>query len=70
MDKLMYGVPEVCAITDLGRTKVCELIASGDIPSVKVGKRRLVPAPGLAQFVSRLVADQEERAGAPHEASS
>jgi excisionase family DNA binding protein len=56
VEKLLYGIPEVCEVLDLGRTKVCELLADGAIVSVKVGKRRLVPGPSLERFVSQLAA--------------
>lgn len=54
MEKLLHGIPDVCFRTGLGRSKVCELIASGEIASVKVGKRRLVPATALETFVEKL----------------
>jgi excisionase family DNA binding protein len=36
------SVDETCRITGLGRSKIYELISDGTLPSVKVGKRRLV----------------------------
>jgi hypothetical protein len=35
-------VPQTERISNLGRTKIYELIANGTLDSIKVGKRRLV----------------------------
>ena len=54
MPKLLYEVSEASVMTSLGRSKLYELMASGEIESVKVGKRRLIPAQALETFVERL----------------
>lgn len=38
----------------VGRTTIYELIASGEIFSVKIGRARRVPAAALADYVARL----------------
>jgi excisionase family DNA binding protein len=38
----VVSVDEVCRRTNLGRSKVYQLIGDGTLPSLKVGKRRLV----------------------------
>jgi excisionase family DNA binding protein len=38
----------------LGRTKIYELIAAGELRTVKIGRRRLVPASAIAEYVARL----------------
>ena len=45
--KQAYRIDEVCTAYGLGRTKVYELINSGELPSVRVGRRRLVLRTGL-----------------------
>jgi len=40
MDQLLYTVPECCRLAAIGRTKFYELVASGDIPVRKIGKKR------------------------------
>lgn len=40
----------------VSRTKVYELLASGDLRSVRVGRRRLVSEAQLAQYIARLEA--------------
>jgi excisionase family DNA binding protein len=39
---------------DLGRTKVYELIATGELESVKIGRARRVPADAIATYIKRL----------------
>jgi excisionase family DNA binding protein len=51
---VLYSVEDVIARTSLGRSKIYELLASGELGSVKVGRRRLVPARALEEFVERL----------------
>jgi len=38
----VVSVSEACSLMRLGDTKVRELIASGELVSVKIGRRRLV----------------------------
>lgn len=51
---LLVDVGEAARLLGLGRTKVFELLASGDLESVVVGRRRLVPTAALVEFVTRL----------------
>ncbi|HEX2041538.1 MAG TPA: helix-turn-helix domain-containing protein [Acidimicrobiales bacterium] len=62
---VLYSVEDVIARTSLGRSKVYELLASGELGSVKVGRRRLIPARSLDEFVERLRAGS----GAPRPAA-
>jgi excisionase family DNA binding protein len=38
----------------LGRSKLWELIGSGELRSVKIGKRRLVPEQAICEYIERL----------------
>ncbi len=38
----------------LGRTKIYELIAAGELRTVKIGRRRLIPASAIAEYVAWL----------------
>ena len=42
------------ALGGIGRSKVYELIASGELRTVKIGRRRLVPAAAIEEFIARL----------------
>lgn len=54
MSKLLYAVNEAAEATGIGRSKLYQLMADGQIESVKVGKRRLIPADALESFVAGL----------------
>ena len=41
-DRGAFTIPEFCAWSRIGRTKVYELIAAGDLPIVKIGKKTLI----------------------------
>jgi len=56
MDRLLYTVPECCRLAAIGRTKFYELVASGEIPIRKVGKKSLVAAADLKRWAEQLPA--------------
>lgn len=49
------------ALGGLGRTKVCELIQSGELRTVRIGRRRFVPTTAVEEYVARL--EQRQAAG-------
>jgi excisionase family DNA binding protein len=51
---VLYGVEEAAAALRLSRSVLYELIRSGQLPTVKQGRRRLVPASALAVYVASL----------------
>lgn len=54
MEKLLLRPGEVCDVTGLGKSKCYELIATGVIPSVRIGRAVRVPAEGLRQWITEL----------------
>lgn len=38
----------------LGRSKFYELVGSGELRSVKIGKRRLVPEQAICEYIAQL----------------
>jgi excisionase family DNA binding protein len=50
--KLLLTIPEVAQRLGMGRTFVYELIMKGEIPSIKLGRARRVPARALEEFVA------------------
>lgn len=54
MDKELFKVDEVADICGLGRSKVFELIRSGEIESVKIGSARRVTRDAIQTFVRSL----------------
>jgi excisionase family DNA binding protein len=51
MEQLLVRPNEVAELLGLGRSKVYALIASGELPSVKIGKSIRVPVEELRQWV-------------------
>ena len=50
-DRLLLRVDEAADALGLGRTKVYELVMSGEIASVKIGRARRVPLDALKHWV-------------------
>jgi excisionase family DNA binding protein len=53
-EQLLLRPVESAQLLGLSRTKVYELMASGQLRSVKIGAARRVSATALADFVARL----------------
>lgn len=54
METLLLKIPEVMDRLAVGQTKVYELMSSGELRSVKVGRARRVPSDELARFMAEL----------------
>jgi len=54
MDAMLLKVPDVVACLGISRAKVYELMASGALPSVRVGGSRRIRAQDLETFVAGL----------------
>jgi excisionase family DNA binding protein len=59
--KLLVTIREAAFALSLGRTYLYRLLATGQIFSIKLGARRLIPVAALQEFVDRL--SEFERAG-------
>ncbi|WP_019831184.1 helix-turn-helix domain-containing protein [Sphingomonas sp. PR090111-T3T-6A] len=46
-------IREACRITGIGRSKLYELIAAGEIETIKVGAITLLPVSGIERFLKR-----------------
>lgn len=51
---LLVDVVEAGRRLSCGRTTICELIAAGQLESVKVGRLRRIPVEALDDYVARL----------------
>jgi excisionase family DNA binding protein len=60
----LFSVAAAAAVTGLGRSSVYELIGRGELRTLKVGRRRLVPASAIAELAAR--ADGAAAGGARH----
>lgn len=55
MTKPLLYKPEAAAeVIGIGRSKLFELIAAGQIETVQIGRSRRVPAQALEEYVARL----------------
>jgi excisionase family DNA binding protein len=57
----MFRPEDAAPIIGVGRTTLFALMRDGEIESVKVGRRRLIPADSLREFVARVRYDQKRR---------
>jgi excisionase family DNA binding protein len=74
MEQLLYTINQCCRLAAIGRTKFYELVASGEIPVRKIGKKTLVAAADLTRWAERLptiepkTADRSDLKNRCHEA--
>jgi excisionase family DNA binding protein len=61
---LLWSIPETCGVLRLGRSKVYELLAEGELEVVHIGRRALVTAASVEAFVERLRVAGADHAGA------
>jgi excisionase family DNA binding protein len=55
-EALLLTVPQVCDLTNLGETTVYALIATRELRSMKVGRRRLIPRRDLDGWIATRLA--------------
>lgn len=51
---VLHSVPEAARVLGIGRSLFYQLLAAGEIASVSIGRRRLIPADALTAYVERL----------------
>ena len=51
VEPIAIRIPEACRMIGIGRSKLYELITSGEIETIKIGVSRLVLVSSLARFV-------------------
>jgi excisionase family DNA binding protein len=54
-ERLSCTVDEACAVTGLGRTKLYELIGSGQLITTTIGRRRLIIVRSLLELVDTTI---------------
>jgi excisionase family DNA binding protein len=47
---------------DVGRSKIFELMATGELESVRIGRSRRIPLDALKAYIERLRGEQQTRA--------
>ncbi|KLL09503.1 excisionase family DNA-binding protein, partial [Protofrankia coriariae] len=53
MNKLLLTAAEAAAVLGVGRSTVYELMAAGQIESVRIGRSRRIPRAALVAYVDR-----------------
>jgi excisionase family DNA binding protein len=53
-DRLLVTPAEAATALGIGRTRVYELMAAGDLRSVKIGRSRRIPVEALTAFISAI----------------
>jgi excisionase family DNA binding protein len=64
--KLLVGVDEAISILSIGRSKLLEMTYAGDIPSLRVGRRRLYKVSELEAWADKQQELEEDYIALPH----
>ena len=55
-EKLLYAIPQAAEQLSVSTRVLERLIADGEVDTVKIGRRRLVPAEALERYVEKVKA--------------
>lgn len=53
MEPLLLTIEQAAVVLSIGRTKMFELVALGEVFSFKIGRRRLIPKESLQAYVDK-----------------
>ena len=62
-DKLAFSVTEMAELLGIGRSKAYELVRSGTIPSLRLGRRIVIPKLALSRFLAECAHQNADEAG-------
>jgi excisionase family DNA binding protein len=48
----LLSYKEVMSALGIGRSKTSEIVLAGELPSIKIGRRRLIPESGVRQYIA------------------
>jgi excisionase family DNA binding protein len=57
VEKLLFSIGEAAEMLNIGRSTAYELIKQGDLPSVKISRRRLIPRAALMAWLANKIED-------------
>jgi excisionase family DNA binding protein len=60
MDKLLLRPVEAAELIGVGRSKLYQLLACGDLPSIRIGSSVRVPLDKLREWIERKSAEHAE----------
>jgi excisionase family DNA binding protein len=58
IEPLSVDIPGACRMTGLGRSKIYELLGSGELQGLKIGRRRIITVQAIRDLLDRLQADR------------
>ena len=58
VERRTYTVPEAAAILGIGRAAAYEAVRRGDVPSIRIGKRVVVPKAALNDMIANAGREQ------------
>lgn len=61
MNEVLLRPERAAEVLGIGRSKLYELLAAGEIDSVRIGRSRRVPVVAVEEYVARLLANQSTR---------
>ena len=64
IERVAYGLAEAAEAVGVGETTMRELLATGEIPSFRLRRRRLIRRSDLSSFVDRMFDLQHGEGGA------
>jgi excisionase family DNA binding protein len=64
-NKVLLSIPEFSVLASISPRTTAKLIASGEVRSIRIGRRRLIARSELALFVKRDHATSEVRSALP-----
>lgn len=58
--RLSYTIEEACEVTGMARTRIYRAIADSSLSSFLAGRRRMVSARALEEFIAKLERDSQQ----------
>jgi excisionase family DNA binding protein len=65
MEPVLVSVDQAATVVGIGKSKLYELLLSGELKSLKIGRRRLIRMSALEEFVDGLAISQMNKCDAP-----
>ena len=62
-NKLTYSVIEMAELLGIGRSKAYELVRSGTVPSLRLGRRIVIPKLALSRFLAECAYQNNDETG-------
>jgi excisionase family DNA binding protein len=62
-EQLAYRPDQLLREFPIGRTLLYELLASGELPSFRIGRARFIPRQAVLEYMERSISEQQVKAG-------